>query len=77
MPHDDVTRPDKDCDQSWKGLSYGSRDGPVDRGSVQQIMFDALGRPLNPCGRTGVSGRGLFPRWGYHDVMTSFDGNVF
>jgi ADP-ribose pyrophosphatase len=28
------------------------------------IRIDALGRPLNPAGRTGVAGRGLLGKWG-------------
>ena len=29
-----------------------------------KISFDVDGRPLNPCGRTGMVGRGLLGRWG-------------
>ncbi len=28
------------------------------------VRFDAMGRPLNPRGRTGISGRGLLGKWG-------------
>ena len=28
------------------------------------LHFSAEGRPLNPCGRTGLGGRGFFWRWG-------------
>ncbi len=28
------------------------------------IRFDAMGRPLNPRGRTGIAGRGLLGKWG-------------
>ncbi len=29
-----------------------------------EIIFDKLGRPLNPKGRTGIEGRGLLGKWG-------------
>lgn len=28
------------------------------------ILLDAYGRPLNPMGRTGITGRGLLGKWG-------------
>ena len=31
---------------------------------LNAVRFDATGRPLNPRGRTGLTGRGLLPRWG-------------
>lgn len=30
----------------------------------EPVALDALGRPLNPLGRTGLQGRGLLGRWG-------------
>lgn len=29
-----------------------------------ELLHDALGRPLNPAGRTGIAGRGLLGKWG-------------
>ena len=29
-----------------------------------RMIFDSLGRPLNPVGRTGLCGRGLLGKWG-------------
>ena len=38
-----------------------------------QIRLDALGRPLNPRGRTGIQGRGVLGRWGpNHKVYCLF-----
>jgi len=28
------------------------------------LVFNSKGRPINPCGRTGTSGRGLLGKWG-------------
>ncbi|XP_037091823.1 ADP-ribose pyrophosphatase, mitochondrial-like [Pollicipes pollicipes] len=44
---------------------WNALDGGVDRRSQQaEYALDAAGAPLNPVGRTGVSGRGLLGRWG-------------
>ena len=41
------------------------------------LRFDGAGRPLNPCGRTGIAGRGLLGRWGTNPAgdpfVTRFD----
>lgn len=36
----------------------------LNNGQEQPVTLDALGRPLNPLGRTGIQGRGLLGRWG-------------
>lgn len=41
-----------------------ARRGPPKRLSGGPVHFDARGRPLNPAGRTGTSGRGLLGKWG-------------
>lgn len=43
---------------------FNSRDGDVDRGSFEGNYKVENGKPLNPHGRTGVTGRGLLGRWG-------------
>lgn len=48
-------------------FKFNALDGDVDRRSVEgkYLMTEGdIGRPLNPRGRTGVSGRGLLWRWG-------------
>ncbi|XP_063076705.1 ADP-ribose pyrophosphatase, mitochondrial [Engraulis encrasicolus] len=44
--------------------SFNSLDGKVDRHSHEGEYTVQDNRPLNPRGRTGVSGRGLLGRWG-------------
>ncbi|HYG84297.1 MAG TPA: NUDIX domain-containing protein [Verrucomicrobiae bacterium] len=41
---------------NWHALTFRSYEGEVQR--------DALGRPLNPAGRTGIEGRGKLWKWG-------------
>uniref|UniRef100_A0A914GY43 Nudix hydrolase domain-containing protein n=1 Tax=Globodera rostochiensis TaxID=31243 RepID=A0A914GY43_GLORO len=44
---------------------FNAIDGGVDRTSYHgNYKLSADGRPLNPFGRTGLRGRGLFGRWG-------------
>ena len=45
--------------------------------SMRGIQFDELNRPLNPRGRTGMSGRGLLGKWGPNHtadpIVTRYD----
>ncbi|XP_035254081.1 ADP-ribose pyrophosphatase, mitochondrial isoform X1 [Anguilla anguilla] len=43
---------------------FNAVDGSVDRTSHVGTYKVEQGRPLNPCGRTGLAGRGLLGRWG-------------
>ncbi|KAF3700405.1 ADP-ribose pyrophosphatase, mitochondrial [Channa argus] len=43
---------------------FNTIDGAVDRTSFEGIYDVKEGKPLNPRGRTGVTGRGLLGRWG-------------
>ncbi|KAL3987309.1 transcription factor 7-like 1 [Sarotherodon galilaeus] len=43
---------------------FNTVDGAVDRTSFEGSYKVENGKPLNPCGRTGVAGRGLLGRWG-------------
>ncbi|XP_061081300.1 ADP-ribose pyrophosphatase, mitochondrial isoform X1 [Conger conger] len=43
---------------------FNSLDGSVDRRSLVGTYKVDQGKPLNPCGRTGLTGRGLLGRWG-------------
>lgn len=43
---------------------FNAVDGTVDRTSFQGSYKVENGKPLNPCGRTGLTGRGLLGRWG-------------
>ncbi|GMT14777.1 hypothetical protein PFISCL1PPCAC_6074 [Pristionchus fissidentatus] len=46
-------------------MRFNALDGAVNRKSHQvDYAFDVNGRPLNPMGRTGLSGRGILGRWG-------------
>uniref|UniRef100_A0A8C6JT45 ADP-ribose pyrophosphatase, mitochondrial n=3 Tax=Melopsittacus undulatus TaxID=13146 RepID=A0A8C6JT45_MELUD len=49
-----------------KGFSpkFNERDGEVDRKSLNGTYVVENGRPRNPVGRTGLTGRGLLGRWG-------------
>jgi ADP-ribose pyrophosphatase len=54
-----------------RGVVPGGWADPVDPRAARLVdsatgpyQFDALGRPLNPRGRTGLQGRGLLGRWG-------------
>lgn len=56
---------------TWADLEIGAfspkfnaLDGDVDRRSFEGNYGVEKGRPLNPRGRTGVTGRGLLGRWG-------------
>lgn len=47
--------------------SFNTLDGDLDRRRARRLSYfleKGTGRPLNPTGRTGVSGRGLLGRWG-------------
>ncbi|XP_077157062.1 ADP-ribose pyrophosphatase, mitochondrial isoform X2 [Paroedura picta] len=43
---------------------FNEKDGQVERKSQSGIYTVENGRPRNPVGRTGISGRGLLGRWG-------------
>ncbi|KAF7659303.1 hypothetical protein LDENG_00000110 [Lucifuga dentata] len=43
---------------------FNSMDGAVDRTSFEGNYKVEKGKPLNPRGRTGITGRGLLGRWG-------------
>ncbi|KAM7386629.1 hypothetical protein PAMA_009303 [Pampus argenteus] len=43
---------------------FNTVDGPVDRTSFEGSYKVENGKPLNPRGRTGLTGRGLLGRWG-------------
>uniref|UniRef100_A0A5S6R5Z9 ADP-ribose pyrophosphatase, mitochondrial n=1 Tax=Trichuris muris TaxID=70415 RepID=A0A5S6R5Z9_TRIMR len=43
---------------------FNALDGSVDRRSCMGPYFVVNGRPVNPVGRTGLSGRGALRRWG-------------
>lgn len=45
-------------------IEYNIIDGKVDRCSHTHKIQKVSGYPLNPCGRTGVTGRGCLGRWG-------------
>ncbi|VDO54386.1 unnamed protein product [Schistosoma margrebowiei] len=46
-------------------IQFNKIDGILDRTSFMgQYKFSADGLPLNPCGRTGITGRGVLGRWG-------------
>ncbi|KAM9295719.1 ADP-ribose pyrophosphatase, mitochondrial [Morus bassanus] len=49
-----------------KGFSpkFNERDGEVERRSLNGLYVVENGRPRNPLGRTGLTGRGLLGRWG-------------
>ncbi|XP_052538982.1 ADP-ribose pyrophosphatase, mitochondrial [Tympanuchus pallidicinctus] len=51
---------------SDKGFSpkFNERDGQVERTSWNGLYVVENGRPRNPAGRTGLTGRGLLGRWG-------------
>ncbi|KAM6362641.1 ADP-ribose pyrophosphatase, mitochondrial isoform 3-T3 [Alca torda] len=43
---------------------FNERDGEVERKSLNGLYVVENGRPQNPAGRTGLTGRGLLGRWG-------------
>ncbi|NXG24526.1 NUDT9 protein, partial [Grallaria varia] len=43
---------------------FNERDGEVERKSLNGLYVIENGRPRNPAGRTGLTGRGLLGRWG-------------
>ncbi|CAN8209293.1 unnamed protein product [Coccothraustes coccothraustes] len=43
---------------------FNERDGEVERKSLNGLYVVENGRPRNPVGRTGLTGRGLLGRWG-------------
>lgn len=53
-------------EEDWKKptLAFNSLDGKINRKSFTGKYSVLNGRPLNPVGRTGVTGRGLLWRWG-------------
>lgn len=55
------SRPEWADDPDVEGLKTQLNKRPTYEGPV---TFDEKGRPLNPRGRTGMSGRGLLGRWG-------------
>ena len=52
-------------------------EGGKGRTFAEALAFDASGRPLNPVGRTGMTGRGLLGKWGSNHaadpIVTRFD----
>lgn len=44
--------------------NWNTTDGNVDRTSLTKKYDIKNGYPLNPCGRTGLAGRGVLGRWG-------------
>lgn len=62
-------------------LNFNSIDGKVDRTSFMGVYrLDVKGMPMNPRGRTGLSGRGLLGRWGPNHaadpIVTRWKRNV-
>ncbi|KAF5399657.1 hypothetical protein PHET_07055 [Paragonimus heterotremus] len=56
---------DPDLLTSQVPLHFNQIDGKIDRTSVLgPYQLDDKGLPLNPCGRTGITGRGALGRWG-------------
>ncbi|VDD80216.1 unnamed protein product [Mesocestoides corti] len=56
---------DPDILSTKEKLRFNQIDGKVDRTSFEgPYQLDVNGLPLNPCGRTGIIGRGLLGRWG-------------
>uniref|UniRef100_A0A3Q4BCH8 ADP-ribose pyrophosphatase, mitochondrial n=1 Tax=Mola mola TaxID=94237 RepID=A0A3Q4BCH8_MOLML len=53
-----------DPDISSFSPKFNTVDGAVDRTSFEGSYKEENGKPLNPHGRTGLSGRGLLGRWG-------------
>lgn len=53
-----------DPDISTFSPGFNTLDGTVDRRSFEGNYRVENGKPLNPRGRTGVTGRGLLGRWG-------------
>ncbi|CAH8517792.1 unnamed protein product [Schistosoma intercalatum] len=52
-------------DGKYKAIQFNKIDGILDRTSFMgQYKFSTDGLPLNPCGRTGITGRGVLGRWG-------------
>ncbi|XP_014248972.1 ADP-ribose pyrophosphatase, mitochondrial isoform X6 [Cimex lectularius] len=51
------------CEENFNPR-WNSVDGKVERRSFGGNYKIHNGHPLNPCGRTGLSGRGLLGRWG-------------
>ena len=52
---------------SFRGLNFNENDieTKTDRRSHHGIYYvDFSGRPMNPVGRTGMTGRGLLGKWG-------------
>lgn len=53
-----------DPDLGSVSLRFNTVDGAVDRTGFEGVYKVEDGKPLNPRGRTGLSGRGLLGRWG-------------
>ncbi|XP_029914112.1 ADP-ribose pyrophosphatase, mitochondrial [Myripristis murdjan] len=53
-----------DLDVGAFSPKFNALDGKVDRTSFEGNYTVEKGKPLNPRGRTGVTGRGLLGRWG-------------
>ena len=50
--------------QDCSGLKWNQIDGNIDRRSHLGIYEIVNGRPRNPIGRTGITGRGQLGKWG-------------
>ncbi|XP_054028610.1 ADP-ribose pyrophosphatase, mitochondrial [Dryobates pubescens] len=55
---------DPQIDEEGFAPKFNQRDGEVDRQSLHGLYLVENGRPRNPAGRTGLTGRGLLGRWG-------------
>uniref|UniRef100_A0A5S6R3W0 ADP-ribose pyrophosphatase, mitochondrial n=1 Tax=Trichuris muris TaxID=70415 RepID=A0A5S6R3W0_TRIMR len=59
-----------DCDATCIGLKFNKKDGQVQRRSILgKYAVNDKNTPLNPNGRTGLSGRGWLPRYGPNHLV--------
>ncbi len=63
LENDLSVRPGGWADEADPVQTFARRGAPR-RLTGRPILFDAVGRPLNPAGRTGLAGRGLLGKWG-------------
>lgn len=63
LENDRSVRPGGWADEADHVKAFARRGAPRSLTS-RPIHLDALGRPLNPAGRTGLMGRGLLGKWG-------------
>eukprot|EP00794_Sanderia_malayensis_P009473 gene9473-10461_t len=55
--------------EGTEGIQFNSIDDGVDRRSVYGDYEVVDGKPRSPFGRTGLTGRGLLPRWGPNHAL--------